>query len=158
MTKYHQLQVSKNRSKKRVGRGISAGQGKTAGRGTKGQLSRTGNKLRATFMGGQRALVQAIPKKRGFKSLRVPAQVIYLDQLSAFKNKTVDNHALFEAGLISTPYHSTKVIMRGKLDDKVSVKLQAASSSVQSAITKAGGNFEAVPTPLPPSTKAKKEK
>ncbi|MEK7620826.1 MAG: uL15 family ribosomal protein, partial [Patescibacteria group bacterium] len=62
MTKYHELEVSANRTKKRVGRGISAGQGKTAGRGTKGQGSRTGKKLRVTFMGGQRSLVQAIPK------------------------------------------------------------------------------------------------
>ncbi len=154
--KYHQLEVSKNRNKKRVGRGISAGQGKTAGRGTKGQLARTGKKLRATFMGGQRSLVQAIPKNRGFKSLRVPAQVIYSDQLSAFANKTADNYTLFEAGLISTPYHSTKVIMRDTLDAKVTVKLQAASAGVQAAISKAGGNFEAVPVPLPPSAKTKK--
>ena len=158
MTKYHQLEAAKNQAKKRVGRGISGGQGKTAGRGTKGQKSRTGKKLRATFMGGSRSLVQAVPKKRGFKSLRVPAQVIYLDQLAEFANKTADNHSLFEAGLISTPYQSTKVITRGELTAKVVVKLQAASASAKAAITKAGGNFEAVPVPLPPSSKPKKDK
>jgi preprotein translocase subunit SecY len=77
--KYNQLTVTANKSKKRVGRGISAGQGKTAGRGTKGQGARTGKKLSASFQGGQRALVQAIPKNRGFKSLKTPAQVVYLD-------------------------------------------------------------------------------
>jgi large subunit ribosomal protein L15 len=77
--KYNELQATANKNKKRVGRGISAGQGKTAGRGTKGQGARTGKKLAASFQGGQRALVQAIPKNRGFKSLRTPAQVVYMD-------------------------------------------------------------------------------
>ena len=158
MTKYHQLEATKNKDKKRVGRGISGGQGKTAGRGTKGQRSRTGKKLRATFMGGSRALMQAIPKKRGFKSLRALVQVIYLDQLAEFANKTVDNHSLYESGLVSTPHHSTKVITRGELTSKVTVKLQAASGGAKVAIIKAGGSFESVPVPLPPSTKPKKTK
>ena len=74
--KYNELQATANKTRKRVGRGIAAGQGKTAGRGTKGQNSRTGKKLRATFQGGQNPLVSAAPKKRGFKSHRVPAQVV----------------------------------------------------------------------------------
>ncbi len=166
MTKYHELQTDKIRSKKRVGRGISAGQGKTAGRGTKGQKARTGKKLRATFMGGQRALMQAVPKARGFKSIRVPAQVVYLDELNAFANKTVDNQVLFESGLISTPYHSIKIVTRGELNKKVIVKVQGASKGAQEAIKKAGGTFEKVPVPLKQSEKtervsrkaAKKEK
>lgn len=148
MTKYNELQVTPNRDKKRVGRGISAGGGKTAGRGTKGQKSRTGKKLGATFQGGQRALVQAVPKARGFKSLRTPAQVVYLDHLNALKGTTVDNFSLFEAGLISTPFHTVKVITRGELSEKVNLKVQGASKSVQAAIKKAGGTFEKVPTPL----------
>ena len=88
--KYNDLQVSANRNKKRVGRGIAAGQGKTAGRGTKGQNARTGKKLRAMFQGGQRPLAQAVPKARGFKSLRTPAQVVYMDHLNAFDGKTID--------------------------------------------------------------------
>lgn len=155
MTKYHELQADKTKSKKRVGRGISAGQGKTAGRGTKGQKARTGKKLKATFMGGQRALMQAVPKARGFKSIRVPAQVVYLNELNAFANKTADNQALFEAGLISTPYHSVKIIARGELDKKVTVKVQGASKSVQAEIKKAGGAFEKVPVPLKQSEKPK---
>ena len=92
--KYNDLQVSANKNKKRVGRGIAAGQGKTAGRGTKGQNARTGKKLRAMFQGGQRPLAQAVPKARGFKSLRTPAQVVYLDHLNVFDGKTVDNALL----------------------------------------------------------------
>jgi large subunit ribosomal protein L15 len=156
--KYNELQVSTHKSRKRVGRGIAAGQGKTAGRGTKGQGSRTGKKLGAMFQGGQRALVQAIPKARGFKSLRTPAQVVYLDHLNAFAGKTVDNFALFEAGLVATPFHTVKIIARGELNEKVTLRVQGASASVKAAIEKAGGTFEAVPTPLKKSEKeAEKE-
>lgn len=150
--KYNELNVSANKDKKRVGRGISAGQGKTAGRGTKGQGSRTGKKLNATFQGGQRALVQAIPKNRGFKSLRTPAQVVYADHLNGLKG-TVDNFALFEAGLIATPFHTVKVIARGEVTAKLTLSTQGASASVKAAIEKAGGSFTKVATPLPKSQK-----
>ena len=151
--KYNELQVSSNKSRKRVGRGISAGQGKTAGRGTKGQNARTGKKLRVMFQGGQRPLAQAIPKARGFKSLRTPAQIVYLDRLNVFKGKTADNASLYEAGLIATPFHSVKVIARGELSEKVTLKVQSASASVQAAIVAAGGSFEKVPTPIKQSSK-----
>ena len=151
--KYNELQITANKNRKRVGRGIAAGQGKTAGRGTKGQGSRTGKKLGAMFQGGQRALVQAIPKARGFKSLKTPAQVVYLDHLNAFAGKTADNFTLFEQGYIGTPFHSVKVILRGELTEKVTLKVQGASQSVQAAITKAGGTFEKTATPLKKSTK-----
>lgn len=151
--KYNELTVLANKDKKRVGRGISAGQGKTAGRGTKGQGSRTGKKLAANFMGGQRSLVTAIPKHRGFKSLRTPAQVVYLDHLNDFAGKTVDNMSLFENGYVSTPFHTVKVIARGELTAKVTLKVQGASKSVQEAIAKAGGTFEKVPTPIRQSAK-----
>lgn len=151
--KYNELQVTANKNRKRVGRGIASGQGKTAGRGTKGQGSRTGKKLGVMFQGGQRALVQAIPKARGFKSLKSPAQVVYLDHLNAFKGKTVDNFALFEAGLVATPFHTVKIIARGELSEKVTLRVQGASASVKTAIEKAGGTFEAVPTPIKKSEK-----
>lgn len=151
--KYHELTSTPRQSRKRVGRGIAAGGGKTAGRGTKGQNARTGKKLNATFMGGQRALVQAVPKKRGFKSLRAPAQVVYLDQLSQVKSATIDNFSLFEAGLITTPYHSVKLIARGDYNGKATVKVQAASASVRQVIDKNGGKFEASPVPLKKSDK-----
>ncbi|MBI3889438.1 50S ribosomal protein L15 [Candidatus Saccharibacteria bacterium] len=151
--KYNELQVSANKDRKRVGRGIAAGGGKTAGRGTKGQGSRTGKKLGPMFQGGQRSLVTAVPKARGFKSLRTPAQVVYLDHLNAFKGKTVDNFTLFEQGYVATPFHTVKVIARGELTEKVTLKVQAASKSVKEAIVKAGGSFEKTPTPLKKSTK-----
>ena len=123
--KYNELQVNANKDKKRVGRGISAGGGKTAGRGTKGQKSRTGKKLRATFAGGQRELVKAIPKQKGFKSLRVPAQVVYSDQLDDIKSAKIDNFVLSEAGLISTPYHAVKIIAREKTTTKAIIEVPA---------------------------------
>ena len=150
--KYNELQTLPTKNRKRVGRGIAAGQGKTAGRGTKGQGARTGKKLNAMFQGGQRALVQAIPKARGFKSLRTKAQVVYLDHLNAFKGKTADNFTLFEAGLIGTPFHTVKIIARGELTEKVTLNVQAASKSVQAAVTKAGGTFTKTAVPLKKST------
>lgn len=146
--KYNDLQISANKDKKRVGRGIAAGQGKTAGRGTKGQKARTGKKLRPMFQGGQRALAQAVPKKSGLKSHRAPAQVVYLDTLNALDGKTVDNFTLFEEGYISTPFHTVKVIGRGELTAKITLRVQAASKSVVESIKKAGGSFEKTDTPL----------
>ena len=155
--KYNELNVSASKSRKRVGRGIAAGQGKTAGRGTKGQNARTGKKLRATFMGGQGPLVQRIPKQKGFKSFRAPAQVVYLDELEVFAGKTADNASIAKAGLIATPYHTVKVISRGELAGKVTLRVQAASASAVEAVKKAGGTFESTPVPLKKSSKAKEE-
>jgi large subunit ribosomal protein L15 len=153
MTKYNDLQVTANKDRKRKGRGIAGGQGKTAGRGTKGQGSRTGKKLSAVFQGGQRPLVRAVPKARGFKSLRTPAQVVYLDHLNEFKGKTVDHAFLFKAGLIGTPFHSVKVILRGELTETITLKVSGASKSVQAAVIKAGGTFVKTAVPLKQSTK-----
>ncbi|QQS22329.1 50S ribosomal protein L15 [Candidatus Saccharibacteria bacterium] len=150
--KYNELQVGANRTRKRVGRGISAGGGKTAGRGTKGQNARTGKKLHSMFQGGQNGIVSAVPKSRGFKSKRVAAQVVYLDRLNDLKG-SVDNFKLYEAGLIATPFHTVKVIARGELSAKLTLKTQGASKSVVEAIVKAGGSFEKVATPVQKSTK-----
>ncbi len=156
--KFHELEADSHKDRKRVGRGIAAGQGKTAGRGTKGQNARTGKKLNATFMGGQGPLMRRIPKKRGFKSLRVPAQVVYTDQLEVFAGKTADNMTLAEAGLIAAPYHTVKIITRGELKAKVTVKVWGASKGAQEAIAKAGGAFEKTDVPtLPPSKRKKTE-
>lgn len=152
MTKYNELQVNSHKNRKRVGRGISAGGGKTAGRGTKGQNARTGKKLRSMFQGGQNGIASAIPKARGFKSLRVPAQVVYLDRLNDLKGD-VDSFALYEAGLIMTPFYTVKVISRGDFSAKITLKTQGASKSAVAAIEKAGGKFEKVATPLQKSSK-----
>ena len=86
--KYNDLEVRKNTRPSRKGRGISAGQGKTAGRGTKGQKARTGHyKMPAGFMGGQRAIMQAVPKLKGFKSFHPKAEVVYTDRLNDLKGK-----------------------------------------------------------------------
>jgi large subunit ribosomal protein L15 len=151
--KVNELQVEAHKDRKRVGRGISAGGGKTAGRGTKGQNSRTGHKLRINFMGGQGPLVRRIPKHRGFKSIHVPAQVVYTDQLSVLDGKLADNTTLFEAGLIATPYHLVKVILREEVKGKVTVKVQAASKGAVEAIAKAGGSFEKAAVPTLPASK-----
>lgn len=155
MTKYHELEAGANKTRIRAGRGIASGRGKTAGRGTKGQGSRTGKKLAATFMGGQRPLVRAVPKARGFKSIRIPAQVVYLDTLNTVKAKTIDNQALYAEGFIANPYHKVKVIARGEIKKPVTLHVAAASKSVAEAITKAGGAFVKTDVPMKPSTKQK---
>lgn len=145
--KYNELIVESNTRPSRKGRGISAGQGKTAGRGTKGQKARTGHrKMPAGFMGGQRAIMQAVPKLKGFKSLHAKAEVVYTDRLNELKGD-VDNFALFEAGLISTPYTRVKVITRGELTAKVALSTQFASKTAIESIKKAGGSFKKVATP-----------
>ena len=156
--KYHELQVNASKNIKRVGRGIASGQGKTAGRGTKGQKARTGKKLRPMFAGGSGSLVRRTPKERGFKSLRTPAQVVYLDHLNAFKGKIVDNFTLFEAGYISSPFQAVKIILRGELTEKITLNVTGASKSVKEAVVKQGGTFTKTAVPLKKTTKvAKKE-
>lgn len=153
--KYNELNVIANSSRKRVGRGIAAGQGKTAGRGTKGQKSRTGHrKMPAGFMGGQRAIMQAIPKMKGFKSLHAKAQVVYTDTLDTLEGK-VDNFKLAEANLIANPYASVKVITRGEIKSKIDLETQFASKTAIEAIKQAGGSFKKVM--VPQRQKANKE-
>ena len=142
--KYNDLKVEKNTRPNRKGRGIAAGQGKTAGRGTKGQKSRAGhNKMPAGFMGGQRALMQAIPKLKGFKSIHPKAEVVYTDRLNELSGK-VDNYKLAEAQMISSPFAKVKVITRGEVTKKIELETQFASKSAVEAIKKAGGSFKKV--------------
>jgi len=154
--KYNDLKVEKNTRPNRKGRGISAGQGKTAGRGTKGQKSRAGhNKMPAGFMGGQRAIMQAVPKLKGFKSFHTKAEVVYTDRLNDLKGK-VDNLMLAEKGLISSPYVKVKVITRGELTAKIELETQFASKTAVEAIKKAGGSFKRVAILKKPSKKEEK--
>ena len=143
--KYNDLVVEKNTRPNRKGRGIAAGQGKTAGRGTKGQKSRTGHrKMPAGFMGGQRAIMQAVPKLKGFKSFHPKAEVVYTDRLNDLSGK-VDNYTLAEASLISSPFVKVKIITRGELTTKIELETQFASKTAVEAIKKAGGLFKQVP-------------
>ena len=152
--KYNDLKVEKNTRPTRKGRGISAGQGKTAGRGTKGQKSRSGHhKMPAGFMGGQRAIMQAVPKLKGFKSIHPKAEVVYTDRLNELKGK-VDNFKLAEAAMISSPFAKVKVITRGELTAKIDLETQFASKSAVEAIKKAGGSFKKVAILKRPEKKA----
>lgn len=145
--KYNDLVVEKNARPSRKGRGISAGQGKTAGRGTKGQKARTGHRKMPTgFMGGQRAIMQAVPKLKGFKSIHPKAEVVYTDRLNELTGK-VDNFALAEASMISSPFVKVKVILRGKMTSKVELETQFASKTAVEAIKKAGGSFKKAQIP-----------
>ena len=157
MTKYNELQVASHKGRKRVGRGISAGQGKTAGRGTKGQMSRTGSRKRPGFEGGQNPLMQRLPKLQGFRSLRKPFETVYTGQLNDLKAKVIDNAVVAEAGLVSSEYVKVKLIVKGDITVKADVRLQAASETAIAAIQKAGGSFEAAPQVARPKTSKKKE-
>ncbi len=139
--KYNELDVVASRTKNRVGRGIAAGQGKTAGRGTKGQNARKSGGVRPGFEGGQNPLMQRLPKLRGFTSHRPKTETIYTGQLNDFTG-AVDSHTLFEAGLITSPYNSVKVVVKGDLSKKLTVSLQSASAQAKDLITKAGGEFK----------------
>lgn len=141
---YNNLELESKKSTKRVGRGISAGQGKTAGRGTKGQKARAGFSLRPGFEGGQNPMMQMFPKLRGFRSYKTKPENVFtnaIDDLAV----NIDNHVLAEAGLISSPYVSVKLITRGELKKKHNVSVQSASQSAIKALTKAGGTFKKVP-------------
>jgi len=156
--KFNELQTEKNKLPKRVGRGIAAGQGKTAGRGTKGQMSRTGSSKRPGFEGGQNPLMQRLPKLPGFKSKATRAEVVYTGQLEAFANKIADAETLAGAGLISNAFVKVKVISGGELTKKVVVKAQAISANALESIQKAGGSFEKVAINARPASKRKETK
>lgn len=144
--KYNQLSLKKDRRKNRVGRGISAGGGKTAGRGTKGQGSRAGSSRRPGFEGGQNPLYARIPKLRGFAQYKEKTVTVTTSKLNMFSG-LVDNYALYQARILSRPDQSARVVVRGELKSKVQVKLQAASEQAIKKIAATGGSFEAVPRP-----------
>lgn len=130
------------RDRKRKGAGIGSGNGKTAGRGHKGQKSRTGGKVARGFEGGQMPLHRRLPK-RGFTSHKDNNfQVINLGQLNGFDDgATVDAAALFEAGLVRNAVEPIKLLATGELSKKVSVSVAAASAAAAAKITAAGGSL-----------------
>lgn len=144
--KYNELNITQYRKKNRVGRGISAGQGKTAGRGTKGQNSRAGSSRKPGFEGGQNPLKARIPKLRGFKSLRDKPVTITTAKLNGLEG-LIDNFSLYEARILNRPDQQARVVLRGDITKKLDVKLQGASQSAIEAITKAGGSFQKVERP-----------
>ena len=138
--KFNELDTEKARKANRVGRGIAAGQGKTAGRGTKGQNARAGSGRKPGFEGGQNPLFKRIPKLRGFTPFWDKPTTVTTEQLNQFKG-VVDNFTLYEARIINDPSQVARVVVRGDLNTKVDVKLQGASEKAIEAITKAGGSF-----------------
>ncbi len=141
--KYNNLNIQSNKSAKRVGRGIAAGRGKTAGRGTKGQKARTGSGRKPGFEGGQNPLMQRLPKMSGFKSIRPKAENVYTGEIDKLGG-TIDNFSLYQAGLISSPHVKVKLIIKGEVTKKLTVKLQSASQSSIELVQKAGGSFSKV--------------
>jgi large subunit ribosomal protein L15 len=154
--KYNELVLKRQKSPTRVGRGISAGKGKTAGRGTKGQGARK-SPVRAGFEGGQMPLYMRLPKLRGFKSHKTAAECIYTGQLDQVKKATVDTKALFEAGFISSPHANVKLLLKGDVTTKKEVKLQGASQKAIEAVEKAGGSFAKIERLARVAKKAQKE-
>lgn len=153
--KFNELQTTKAKTSKRVGRGIAAGRGKTAGRGTKGQRSRAGSSKRPGFEGGQNPLMKRLPKLRGFRSHRVPAETVYTGHLDAVAPK-ITTQTLADAGLISNAHVNVKLVVKGDVTKKVSVELQGASAAAIEAIEKAGGTFKQVPRVQREKTSEKK--
>lgn len=150
--KYHDLSTAPKKSAMRVGRGIAAGQGKTAGRGTKGQGARTGSSKRPGFEGGQNPLMQRLPKLRGFRSVAVKAENVYTDQLSAVGTK-VTNETLATKGLVTSPYARVKLLYRGDVAKAVTIELQGISAKALDAVQSAGGSYTQVARPMRPTTK-----
>ena len=155
--KYNDLKIDQHKSPKRVGRGIAGGQGKTAGRGTKGQNARTGSSKKPGFEGGQNPLMQRLPKLPGFRSYKVAAEVVYTGSLDQLAGKTVDSTALAAAGHITSPYVLVKLLSKGEVTKKVVVKLPGASAGAIEQVQKAGGTFEQVPRMSRPATKDKSD-
>ena len=153
--KFNELTLSSNKNAKRVGRGIAAGRGKTAGRGTKGQGSRKSGGVRPGFEGGQMPLYMRIPKLRGFTSHRPKTSNIYTGDLQKLGKSEVTTATLAEAGLIENPHVRVKLVVKGDLTKKITVKLQFASSPAIAMLQKSGGSFEKIDQVKRPSTKKK---
>jgi large subunit ribosomal protein L15 len=146
--KLHDLKPSEGavKKRKRVGRGIAAGQGKTAGRGTKGQNARSGGGVRPYFEGGQLPLVRRIPFARGV-NFRDPWRVrftpVNLERLSGFRKGTeVTPTELAEAGIIGSADEKVVILGRGELKKALKVKAHRFSANAREKIEAAGGSVE----------------
>ena len=143
--KIHELTPApdSNKAVKRVGRGHGSGNGKTAGKGHKGQNARSGGGVRIGFEGGQMPLVRRIPK-RGFNNIfATKYAIINVSDLNKFTDGTVvDTELLVAAGLVKKVNDGVKVLGNGDLTAKVTVKAAKFSKSAIEKIEKAGGNAE----------------
>jgi large subunit ribosomal protein L15 len=144
--KLHELKPAQARKeRKRVGRGMSSGTGKTAGRGHNGQNSRSGGGVRPGFEGGQMPLFQRLPK-RGFTNIhRKEYAVINITKLNNFEEGTeVTPELLLETGLVSKLKAGIKVLGNGTVEKKLIVKAHKFSASAKEAIEAAGGKTEVI--------------
>jgi large subunit ribosomal protein L15 len=130
-----------NSNKKRVGRGMGSGMGKTSTRGHKGQRSRSGSRMMRGFEGGQMPLHRRMPK-RGFTNIfREEFNIVNLDKLALLGETTITPEVLRKAGVIKTK-HKLKVLGTGELSTAITVHAHKFSKSAQEKITQAGGKFE----------------
>ena len=133
------------KSRKRIGRGNSSGYGTTAGRGYKGQLSRSGGGKGAGFEGGQQPLAMRLPKLPGFTNHNrveyAPVNVARLDAIFA-DGDVVDNETLVEKGVIKKASTLVKVLGDGEISKKLTVRVDKVSASAKSKIEAAGGKVE----------------
>jgi large subunit ribosomal protein L15 len=128
--------------RKRVGRGIGCGLGKTGGRGHKGQHSRSGGYHKVGFEGGQMPLQRRLPKV-GFRSPKAGLTAeVRLHELAKVNGEVVDLAALKQSGLISARSQRAKVILSGKLEKAVTIKGLAVTAGARAAIESAGGKIE----------------
>ncbi len=145
--KLHELSPAEGSTKesKRIGRGHGSGNGKTAGKGHKGQKARAGHGQRPGFEGGQMPLQRRVPK-RGFNNIFAEEVIaINLSALEVFENEAVvDAKALAEKGIIKKADKAVKVLGNGKLTKKLTVKLNAFSASAAEKIAAAGGKAEVI--------------
>ncbi len=132
-------------SKKRLGRGIGSGQGKTAGKGSKGQNARSGGGVRPGFEGGQLPLFQRLPKRGFHNYTRVEYMVVNVEQLNVFEDgATVDVEALIKQGLVKDVKDGVKILGNGELTKKLVVKANKFSESAKKAIEAKGGSVEVI--------------
>ncbi|MFD1363545.1 50S ribosomal protein L15 [Lentibacillus salinarum] len=145
--KLHELKAAEGSRKKRnrVGRGMASGNGKTSGRGHKGQKARSGGNTRPGFEGGQMPLFQRLPK-RGFTNVhRKELAIVNLDALNRFEEGTeITPELLLEEGIVSKPKAGIKVLGKGNVEKKFTVKAHKFSASAKEAIEAAGGKTEVV--------------
>jgi large subunit ribosomal protein L15 len=143
--------VGANQNRKRVGRGEGSGHGKTSTRGSNGAGSRSGNKYRAGFEGGQMPLARRLPKFGFHPPHRTEYQIINVDTLEICvtngrlpKGQTITPDTLWEAGLINRQGMPVKILGDGELTQKLSIQAHKLSKSAVEKIEKAGGSAEAI--------------
>ena len=145
--KLHELSpaVGSTKEAKRIGRGHGSGNGKTAGKGLKGQKARAGRGMRAGFEGGQMPLQRRVPK-RGFNNIfATKFAIVNVSDLEVFEaGAVIDTQALQEKGLVKKIYDGVKVLGNGNLSKAVTVKASAFSESAKSKIEAAGGKAEVI--------------